>query len=552
MASFNDGKDIISRFGSVSAKRVNFESEWQACADNLFGKRDFITRSTPGRRRTRQIFDTTARQSLIQLSGGLQGLLADPGTPWMSILPEDDDLLGIQNVKLWYEEATKRVRRGFSIPRAGFAVNMSEIFYDIGGFGTSAMFSVDQGDHTYFSARPLGEIYIDENELGIIDLVFREFEFTARQAAQAFGTGTSLTTGNRHIDLAATKDPDEKFKFLHCVFHEDDPSMRPLTATGEEKPWRSIYVMEDSGDVVTEGGYFELPIHVARWSREAGEIYGRGPGMTALSDGMMLNEMMRTMLQMGQKVADPPLTVPDDGVMTQVMTSPGSLNVVREDVLVRTRGNPIGTIPTGTVFPITQEIIEATRQSVRETFFANLMQLFRDPRMTATQVLELSAEAQRMMAPMLSRLKVELLDPMVQRQFFSMLRRGQLPPVPAELRGTDFKVSYNSPVLRSQRLPEARAAMEVWSAAGQMAQLGAPEALDNLDPDGTLRLIHDARGAPVAILRSEADRDRLRQARQQQAQQAQELARLEQVSSAAGNLGVQVPQLAAGGEAAAA
>jgi len=547
--SLKEGQDIVTRFASVKTKRVNFETEWQECADNLFGKRDFISRSTAGRRRVRRILDTTARQSLIQLAGGLQGLLADPGTPWMSVLPEDDNLLASQNVKLWYEEVTKRMRRGFSIPRAGFAVNMSEIFYDIGGFGTSAMFSVDRGDHTYFSARPLGEIYIDENEIGLIDLVFRQFEFTARQAAQAFGEGTSQTTESAHINKAVLKNPDEIFSFLHLIYHEEDPSMRAVSATGDEKPWRSVYVLEESGEIISEGGFYELPVHVARWSREAGEIYGRGPGMTALSDGLMLNEMLRTILQMGQKVADPPLTVPDDGVMTQVMTAPGSLNVVREDILVRTRGNPIGVIPTGTVFPITQEIIEATRQSVRETFFANLMTLFRDPRMTATQVLELSAEAQRMMAPMLSRLKVELLDPMIQRQFFSMLRRGQLPPVPEELRGTDFKVSYNSPVLRSQRLPEARAAMEVWQAAAQMAEMGAPEALDNLDPDGTLRLIHDARGAPVAILRSEADRDAIRQQRAIQQQEAAQMAKLEQVSSAAGNLGVQVPQLEAGAAA---
>jgi hypothetical protein len=541
MASLRTGKQILDRFGDVKANRLTFESEWQSCADNLFGRREFTsTHIEPGRRRTSEILDTTARQSLIQLAGGLQGLLADPGTPWFSVLPVDDDLAEQRPVIDWFEQVTKRMRRAFALPKAGFSVNMAEIFYDIGGFGTSAMFTVDQGDFTYFSARPLGEVYVDEDQLGRIDLVFRRFEYTARQAAQAWGE-----LNDKALNDALEKDPSKKFWFIHLIHHVDDPSAQHGRLKGSKKPWRSVYVMEDSAKIVSEGGYFELPIHVARWSKEAGEAYGRGPGMTALSDGKMANEMMRTTLQMAQKVADPPLTVPDDGVLTQLVTSPGGMNVVREDLVVQTRGNPIGTLPTGTNFPITQETIEQVRQSIRETFFATLMQLFRDPRMTATQVLELSAEAQRMMAPMLSRLKVELLDPMIQRQFSLMFRRGQFPPMPEQLAGVDYEVSYNSPVLRSQRLPEARATMEVWQAAFAIAQGGAPQVLDRLDPDASIQLIHESRGAPIQVLRSDDDTDAIRQGRAQQQAEDRELEQTQAMAAAAGDAGINLQPSAA-------
>jgi hypothetical protein len=537
-------KQILERFANVKSNRSTFETEWQACGDHLFGRRDFIEFNiTPGRRRTKEILDTTARQSLTQLAGGLQGLLADPSTPWFSVMPVDDDLAEQQPIIEWFEQVTRRMRRAFALPKAGFGVNMAEIFYDIGGFGTSAMFTVDMGDYTYFSARPLGEIYISEDHLGVIDLVFRRFRFTARQAAQAW---PHLATDNKKIRDSLEKNPEDTSFYIHLLHHVDDPSAMQGRNRETRKPWRSVYVMEDSNDIVDEGGFYEMPIHVARWSKEAGESYGRGPGMIALSDGKMANEMMRTTLQMGQKAADPPLTVPDDGVLTQVITTPGGLNVVREDLLVRTRGNPIGTLPTGSNFPITQELLEATRQSIRETFYSNLMQLFRDPRMTATQVLELSAEAQRMMAPMLSRLKVELLDPMVQRQFYLMMRRQEFPPMPQQLAGREFEVSYNSPVLRSQRLPEARAAMETWQAAFMLAQGGAPQVLDNLDPDATIRLIHEARGAPISVLRDTESRDGIRDARAAEQKKAQELEQIGQIAEAAGKVGVEVPELGAG------
>jgi hypothetical protein len=538
MPTLKTAEEILERFASIKVKRQFFETEWQDCGDYLFGRRDFIEKATP-RRRTRDILDTTARQSLIQLSGGLQGLLADPSTPWFSVWPVDDDLREQTEIIAWFEEVTKRMRRSFALPKSGFSVNMAEIFYDIGGFGTSAMMDVDMGDHTYWSARPLGEVYADENHLGIIDIICRRFPYTARQAALAWGTGPNKTLTDKKLNKAVLDDPNSEFTFIHMVHRVDDPSFQG-GAPGSQKPWRSVYVMEDGDSVISEGGYFELPIHMARWSKEAGEIYGRGPGMTALSDGKMLNEMMRTVLQMAQKSADPPLIVPDDGVMTQVMTSPGAMNVVREDILVRTRGNPIGQLPVGGNFPVTQEILESTRQSIRETFFATLMQLFRDPRMTATQVLELSAEAQRMMAPMLSRLKVELLDPMVQREFYQMMRRGQLPRIPDQMRGRQFEVSYNSPVLRSQRLPEARATMEVWQAALQIAQSGAPQVMDGLDPDESLKVIHESRGAPIAIMRPTEDRDQIRSARAQQQAAAAEMEQIAAGAEAAGNVGVNV------------
>jgi len=548
MAGLLTGKEIMEAFDLTKANRTTFESEWQQCADNLFGRRDGFSGETiePGRRRTSEILDTTARQSLIQLAGGLQGLMADPGTPWFSVLPIDDDLAEQRPIIEWFQEVTKRMRRSFSQPRAGFAVNMAEIFYDIGGFGTSAMFTVDMGDYSYFSARPLGEIYVDEDHLGRIDLVFRRFQYTARQAALAWGEGSPKRTGVKALDDALDKSANnDKFWFVHLVHHVDDPLSQPGFLKGQRKPWRSVYVMEEDNKIVSEGGYYEQPIHVARWSKEAGEAYGRGPGMTSLSDGMMLNEMGRTTLQMAQKAADPPLTVPDDGVLTQLVTSPGGMNVVREDLIVQTRGNPIGVIPTGANFPITDAIIERYQQSIREAFFATLMQLFRDPRMTATQVLELSAEAQRMMAPMLSRLKVELLDPMVKREFSLMFRRGQFPPMPEQLRGTDYEVSYNSPVLRSQRLPEARATMEVWQAAVTIAQAGAPQVLDRLDPDASIKLIHESRGAPIQILRSDQDTETIREGRAQQQAEAQKLEQATAIADMAGKAGIDVQPSAA-------
>ena len=86
---FHTAREILERFDTLAPKRQFFETEWQECADHLFGRREFTTVRTPTRR-TRELLDTTAKQSLTQLAGGLQGLLADPATPWFSIMPESE------------------------------------------------------------------------------------------------------------------------------------------------------------------------------------------------------------------------------------------------------------------------------------------------------------------------------------------------------------------------------------------------------------------------------------------------------------------------------
>src|SRR3546814_4077959 len=76
-----------------------------------------------------------------------------------------------------------------------------------------------------------------------------------------------------------------------------------------------------------------MPYMVPRWSKDAGEIYGRSPGWNALPDQKMLNEMSRTVLKAAQKAVDPPLMVADDGVLMPLRTHPGGINVVRAGAL---------------------------------------------------------------------------------------------------------------------------------------------------------------------------------------------------------------------------
>jgi hypothetical protein len=458
----------------------------------------------------------------------------NPAQKWFSIRTEDPRLMKSQRVKLWAEETDRAMLSIFSSPQHNFVTQGAEVLFDIVAFGTGGMW-VDNKTPSgakgpiRFAAHPLGELYMIENFQGQIDTVFRKTKMTARQIAQKWPEDAPVV-----VTKMLEKEPDKCFEVLHLVHPNPDADKKKLGPAG--MPWRSVYVLlEKQGHFLGKPGGFEtMPWMTPRWMVEAGETYGRSPGWTALSDAKMLNEMSKTLLIAGQKIADPPLMVPDDGMIGKIRTAPNSLNVIRRDML-RGPADPIRPFPTaGANFPITVELIRQRQETVQTAFFSQLLQLFQDPRMTATQVVELSNQAQRLMAPMLGRLQSEFLDPLIDRVFDLMLRAGDLPPIPPELQeGANLRVEYVSPVTRSQRAGEARSVIETWNAASIMGQV-SPEVYDNLDPDASIRIISDAGSAPPSIIRDEAVMQQLRQERAMaQAQQAQQQQELEQQEVAA-------------------
>ena len=124
--------------------------------------------------------------------------------------------------------------------------------------------------------------------------------------------------------------------------------------------------------------------------------------------------------------------------------------------------------------------------------------------MSATQVLQLVQEMQRLLGPMLGRQQAELLEPMIERVFGILLRAGMLPPLPAALVGVPLRVDHVSPIARAQKAGDAQAVLRTLEAAEAMAVLD-PQVTDLIDPDAGLRLIAEANGVPAKALRGVED-----------------------------------------------
>lgn len=513
---------ILRQFEGSESARYNFASVWQEIADNLLGRRDFTTDASPGRKRMAKIYDTTGLQAVGLLASALHSFLTNPAKRWMRLKFENDALNDDEAARLWLDAVEDRILDEFNSPDGNFASQIHEVYLDQVAFGTAGLYIGDRpGRSVLFLSRPLGEIYVAENAEGRVDTVFRDFKFTARQAEQTFGD----KIGPKIREALNDNKPETKFRFLHCVKPRKDGKADALDA--RELPIASYYVSLEDKIFVAEGGYHEMPYMVPRWSKDAGEMYGRAPGWNALPEQKMLNEMSKTTLKAAQKAVDPPLMVADDGVIMPLRTQPGGINVIRSGAL---QNDPLRPLQNDARIDIGLEMMEQRREAIRSAFHYNLLQLFQDPRMTATQVLQLVQEMQRLMGPMLGRQQRELLSPMVDRVYGILMRSGELPPHPDSIRDENILVEYNSPVAAAQKAGDASAVELTWAAAQQIAATN-PEVLDELDPSQSVRIIAEARGIPQRALRSQ---EATKQIREQRAAQAQAQAGIDQAQQMSG------------------
>ena len=517
MAQSERVKKLMRQFSDSQDRRRNWENIWQEIADHSLMRRDFTVQREPGRQRGIRVYDTTSRDSNNLLAAALHSLLTNPATRWFDLRYISEELNEIDDATYYLEEVKEIALNAFSRPQSGFTTNIAEVYNDLPGFGTAVMFiqeDVEMGPK--FISRPLAETFIDVDHTGRIAIVYRNFKMRAWQAVDFFGEKDLPDK----IVKSSMKDSNKEFDFLHVVQRRDLPMPGNLDASG--MPWESIYICVDTKEVIREGGFHEMPYMVARWTVDAGEIYGRGPGVDALPEQKMLNAIWRTYIRNAEKAVDPPLLVDDDGILpgSQLRVTPSAQIVVRNDGGNR---DPVRYLESRAQFPWASEIIETRSRKIEKAFHSEIIQAFQDPRMTATQVIELARLSQRILSPVLGRMQVELLEPMIERVVGILSRRSDFPVPPDFLAGEELKIEYVSPVARAQKASEAQAILDSFSAAAAVAEAD-PSVMDNIDLDVAVRKIFEGNGVPVQVLRQREDVLEIRQAQAEavEAQQQQQ------------------------------
>lgn len=517
----DEAKRIVARWGQMDTEAINWKLHWQRCYQYIVPrKEDVIAVRMPGDDRESDIFDTTAVALNEELGAAMHSMLTNPETRFFELLFGDPKIDNIKEVKQWCQDVSDRMYQ--ILNQSNFQTEIFELYVDLTGAGTGHLYAEESDEFVVqFSARALKEIRIDENAWGLVDTVYRTFKLRPFQILQMF---PEVKMWPNDLKAAADKNSVDQIEILHAIEPVDQVRDEVQSKKLKYKKHKisSTYILKDKCFIVSQSSYAEMPYCNPRWSKTTGEKYGRGPGFQALPDIMMVNAMMLTIIQGAQKTVDPPLQVEDDAVIGQVRLTPAGLTVVRPG------SSPIKPLIQGVPqIEFGQKCLEDVRQRIRNLFHVDKLKLPQEsPQRTAEEVRQIVEEQMRLMGPVLGRQHFELLRPLVNRLFGIMLRKGLIPPAPAQVQGKNLTVRYTSLIARAQRLQELQ---DIQRAITTLQPLAAaiPTIMDVVKADDIVREVWDILGIDQKLLMSEQElkkkRDEQQKAQQQAANNAQEL-----------------------------
>ena len=143
-----------------------------------------------------------------------------------------------------------------------------------------------------------------------------------------------------------------------------------------------------------------------------------------------------------------------------------------------------------------QLILEDLRNRIRHALLNDKLGQVQNTKMTATEVLERSAEMIRILGAVYARLQTELLTPLIERGLSILRRRGEVPIL--FLDGQFIKITYQSPVADLQNQRQANEVMNLIHSFTDMKM----DAFQFIDVYGLAKWLANQLNMPMDLIKS--------------------------------------------------
>lgn len=481
--------------------RAPYDTRFEAISELMRPlRKEFFKRgvTTEGESRTNRSYDATGAIALDQAGSSIFSMITALGNDWTEFKFEDERSKRQRENREWLTEVNRRIMVSLGPSRSSFYNDSPETILDSIGLGTGSFFSSRlAGDKRLVDrAIPLAECSFSVTPWGEVSHFDRWYNESLYGLKLMFGE--EALPKSLQLDLRNT--PHKKHPIVHTTIPNENGSGRP----------RSVYMLQDDGEVLREGSFAEMPYFVSRWGVGSGETYGRGRGELALPDAQMVNEMSRTSIIAAQKIAEPPIALHDE-VGGVVNLDPNSYNYGAID----DRGNQrIQPINLGGNLGITLEMQDQRRQSIKDAFYHAMLSMVGSPTPSVVEILKTSEARDQSMGPNLARIMSEFLAPFIEYRYRTLLRGRQLPEPPEGMRGQRIEVNFTSPLAKAASASKAQSVLNSAAAVAQIASID-PNARFRFDGDAAVRHVIDGLAAPPDILVSDDEyRARIQQATQ--------------------------------------
>lgn len=541
--------------GQLSTERSSFLSHWNDLGRFILPRRPrfFTTDGDRGNRRNHSIVDSTAGLAARTLRSGMMSGITSPARPWFRLTTSNADLDQQDGVKEWLYEVTMRMSDVFL--RSNIYNALPTVYGDMSIFGTAAVL-IEEDFEQVIRAYPfaIGSYYLITDQRGKVNGFMRDFRMTVRQIVEKFGMqpGTNTIVWDNISSLVRTQwdqnNTEQWMEISQAIL--PNPDWDPRKMASKFKKFRSVYWERGTttgqenldtawNKMLSDRGYDSFRVLAPRWEVTGEDIYGTYcPGMEALGDIMQLQMMARRGMQALEKSINPPMVGPSSLRTQKATILPGDITYL--DVREGTQSfSPAYQINPN--FDQLEKKEMQIRQRISKAMFEDLFLMLSESdrrEITAREIDERHEEKLLALGPVLEQLNQDLLDPLVEITFETMLKQNLVPPAPPELHGMTLRVEYTSIMAQAQKLLGIAGLERFSGFVGNVRTATEdPSVVDKVDFDTLIDKYGEMTGIPPGIVRDQDKVDAIREQRAKAQQQQQQAEQAAQAADAAQKLG---------------
>jgi hypothetical protein len=482
---FGSIEDLLRRFKKAREEWELFRSLHQEAFDFSAPQRQTFTQRSPGQRKNRHIFDSTAVFGLEQFASKIHGAVLPPWQEFFNFvaggdIPEDEQ----DKTNKGLEDVTSKFFQHLN--HSNFSTELPPALTDL-GIGTGAIM-IEEGDFKQgqafkFSNVPLSECYPERPSSGAIQSVWRWQEVVARDIKTTWPKATLPSDLANKIE----KQPNTKCKILNGFLFNP-----------EDSQYHQVVIHEPSKTLMFTQAFKTKRLIVFRWHVVPGETFGRGPIMQVLPDIRTANKVMQFMLENAAIQMSGVYTGVDDGIFNPhtARIAPGTVIPVKSNATQN--ASIVAMTPSGNI-GVGEVILEKLQNNIKKALFSEPFGEIQDPVRTATEQMLRKQEMLETRGASLGRMKSELIEPLAAAGVEILAGLGEVLPN-LTVDGKTVTLKQTSPLAKAEDLEDFQN-FQVWFAFN--SQLPPELVAGTVKVENIPRWTQQKLGVPAELVRSE-------------------------------------------------
>jgi len=519
-------EQILKRQVAAQAKKDEFQQLYQDAYEFALPQRQLYgvwEGGATGSKKMQRVFDSTAINSTQRFANRLQSVVFPPQRKWAKLeagsdIPADRRQQAQAVLEVYQDKMFTMLNQ------SNFDIAMGEFLLDL-AVGTACMM-VQPGDDVQplnFIPVPLFLVSYEEGANGQVDNVYRRMRMKGESIQRQWPDAEIPQDMQRRIENKPTDD----IELLEATIYDHKRGDYCYHVIDKVSKTEIVYRRRKMS-----------PWVISRYMKVAGEIYGRGPLMTALPDIKTLNKVKELLLKNASLAVAGVYTAADDGVLNPntVKIVPGAIIPVARNG--GSQGPALLALPRSGDFNVSQLVINDMTASIKRILLDESLPPDNMSARSATEIVERMKELAQNLGSAFGRLINETMIPVTAKILEVMDERGLI-DMPLRVNGLEVKVTPVAPLAMAQNMEEVNAIMQYM----QISQSLGTDGQLAIKTDMLVDYLADKLGVPAAVRNTAAERAVLmEEMRNQQQQQAIAQAMAMQAQAGAGMQALPAPE----------